>query len=208
MTVSTLLVIAKEPRPGQVKTRLVPPLTYDDAARLAAAALRDTLDAVCRSPARRRILAFEGDPTAWRPAGWEAVAQPAGGLDVRLVAAFGAARGPALLVGMDTPQLRPAHLCAFDPRRFDAALGPASDGGYWAIGFADPGVAGMAIRGVPMSTDHTGAVQLARLRALGLRVQLLDRLTDVDTIDTAYEVAQSAPGTAFAGALSATKVPA
>lgn len=197
----TLIVIAKAPVPGRVKTRLVPPLTYSEAADIAGAALRDTLDAAAAVPARVHLLAFDGDPGSWRRPGWRAVAQPGGGLDVRLAAAFAAARPgePALLVGMDTPQVRPEQLTAFDPEHHDAALGPADDGGYWAIGFRDPALAAQAIPGVPMSTDRTGAEQLRRLA--GLRVQLLEPLTDVDTIDVAEQVAASAPDTCFARTL-------
>jgi hypothetical protein len=107
---------------------------------------------------------------------------------------------------MDTPQLRPAELDAFDPHRYDACLGPATDGGYWAIGFADPRVASAAITGVPMSTDTTGAYQLRRLERLGLRTQLLAELTDVDTIESARSVAAAAPDTQFAAALDALRV--
>ena len=102
---------------------------------------------------------------------------------------------------MDTPQLSPTDLVGFDPSRYDACFGPAADGGYWTIGFADARRAAAAIRGVPMSTAHTGAAQLRRLRELGLRVQILDTLDDVDTIDTAVAVAELAPHTAFAAAL-------
>lgn len=199
---ATLIVIAKRPVPGRVKTRLVPPLTHDDAARLAGAAIEDTLNAVNITPAAYRLLAFDGDPDGWTPPGWQVCAQPEGDLDRRLVAAFADSAaltgGPALLVGMDTPQLRPDHLAAFEPGRFDACLGLAADGGYWAIGFRDPAVAREAIEGIPMSRDDTGARQLDRLHSLGLRVQLLAKLTDVDTVDTAREVAAAAPHTAFA----------
>jgi uncharacterized protein len=200
----TLIVIAKEPVPGRVKTRLVPPLTHAGAAAVAAAALADTMDAVDRAAAAHRVLAFEGDPAGWRRPGWQVVAQPAGGLDTRLVAAFAAAPPdrPAVLVGMDTPQLRPEHLVPVDFAAHDACLGLATDGGYWTIGFADPRVAAAVIDGVPMSTGRTGAHQLDRLRAHGLRVQLLDVRSDVDTIDTAFEVAALAPHGRFAAALS------
>lgn len=204
---NTLIVLAKRPVAGRVKTRLVPPLTHDDAARLAAAALRDTLAAVALTPAAQRVLAFDGDVRGWLPKHWRHVSQPAGDLDIRLGAAFTAVgRGPALLVGMDTPQLRPAQVTAFDPSRYDACLGRAGDGGYWAIGFADASHAAQAIRGVPMSVEHTGEVQLHRLHELGMRVQLLDTLTDVDTITTAYDVAREAPRTAFAAALAAVRI--
>jgi glycosyltransferase A (GT-A) superfamily protein (DUF2064 family) len=160
------------------------------------------MDVVDRAAPDVRLLVFDGDPAAWRRPGWAVVSQVPGGLDARLAAAFAEVpSGPSLLVGMDTPQLAPAHLGAFDPERYDACLGLARDGGYWSIGFADPRWAGPAIQGVPMSTHQTGAVQLSRLRALGLRVQLLEPLTDVDTIDTAIEVATLAPGTRFAAAM-------
>ncbi|HEU5266685.1 MAG TPA: DUF2064 domain-containing protein [Jatrophihabitans sp.] len=203
---TTVIVLATDPVPGRAKTRLVPPLSYPQAATLAAAALSDTLRAVDASAALDRVLAFEGAVARWLRPGWRAVSQPAGGLDERLIAAFAAIPyGPAVLVGMDTPQLRPEQLDVFDPRRYDACLGLATDGGYWAIGFADPTVAAATIRGVPMSTTTTGAAQLRRLVARGLRIQLLDDLTDVDTIDTADRVAWQAPDTAFAATLRETK---
>lgn len=199
---SALIVIAKEPVPGRVKTRLVPPLTNSEAAHLARAALSDTLRVASAVDASQHVLALAGRPGPWLPRGWRVIAQPAGTLDVRLVAAFGAASGgPALLIGMDTPQVRSAQLAAFDPDGHDACLGLAEDGGYWAIGLRNPALAVEVISGVPMSTNHTGAEQLRRLHAAGLRVQLLDTLADVDTIDVAYGVAAAAPSTEFAAAL-------
>jgi glycosyltransferase A (GT-A) superfamily protein (DUF2064 family) len=203
--IETIAVIAKRPVPGRVKTRLVPPLTPIEAAALASAALTDTLRAVDATPARRRVLAFDGPVDGWLPAGWTYRAQPSGGLDRRLVAAFEALPNrPAVLVGMDTPQLQPHHLIAFDPAAFDACLGPAADGGYWAIGFRDPAIARSAIEGIPMSSDHTADEQLHRLVGLGLRVQLLEELIDVDTIDDAHRVAAQADNTEFAAQLNRT----
>jgi len=205
--VRTIIVIAKEPIAGRVKTRLVPPLTYEQAAAVAGAALADTLATAGDVTARERMLTFAGDASAWLPPGWRCVAQPEGGLDERLAAAFDAvAPGPAVLVGMDTPQFRAAQVDAFDPGQFDACLGMAADGGYWAIGFADSCFAAAAILGVPMSTGFTGVEQLHRMRALGLRVQLLDVLTDVDTVESAEHVASLAPASRFAIALAHTRV--
>jgi glycosyltransferase A (GT-A) superfamily protein (DUF2064 family) len=203
---TTMIVIAKEPIPGRVKTRLVPPLSFQQAASVAEAALLDTLRAVDASGARDRLLAFDGTADAWLRPGWRAVQQPIGTLDLRLVAAFETVSRPAVLVGMDTPQLRPDDLNAFDPDRYEACLGLSTDGGYWAIGFADPRHAAAAIPGVPMSTTSTGLIQLRRLKALGLRVQKLQLLTDVDTIDAAEVVAGQAPDTAFAAALRRTRL--
>ena len=200
---TTLVLIAKEPLPGRVKTRLHPPLSLEQAASLAAAAIDDTLAALSALPATRRILLFEGDRLPPRSAGYEVVGQAAGGLDLRLGAIFDECTGPTLLVGMDTPQLTAADLSpAFDwPADIDAWFGPAADGGFWALGMREP--RGDLIRGVPMSRDDTGAVQRERLLAAGLRVGTLPVLTDVDTVDTAREVAALAPHTLFARTLAA-----
>lgn len=201
--IDTLIVIAKEPIAGRVKTRLMPPLSAEQAAQVAGAALADTLAAVHGAPARRRLLAFDGVVAGWLPAGWLSCRQPYGDLDRRLAAAFHAAgAGPALLVGMDTPQVSSAQLTAFDHERYDVCLGLAPDGGYWAIGFREPSLAAPAILGVEMSTARTGAHQLRRLHRLGLRVQLLDELRDVDTVADADEVAALIPGSAFAATLA------
>lgn len=206
--IATAIVLAKEPQPGRVKTRLSPALTATQAAQVAAAALRDTLRVVENLPVQQRILAFDGDARNWLPAGWRHVAQAGGDLDVRLGAAFAAAgRGPAVLVGMDTPQLRTVDVAAFDAMTYDACLGLCPDGGYWAIGFSDPAVAPAAIRGVPMSQADTAPRQYDRLVALGLRVQLLSSLVDVDTLSDATEVARIAPSTEFARTLAAVRAP-
>jgi hypothetical protein len=196
--IETVIVLAKRPLPGRVKTRLCPPFTPDQAAALAGAALRDTLDAADAVAARRRVLAFDGDADEWLRPGWRLVPQCAGGLARRLASALGLAGTPSVLVGMDTPQLLTHHLDAADLAGNDACLGLSADGGYWALGLADHRLADRALRGVPMSTPHTGTAQLARLYSLGLRVQLLDELTDVDTAPTAQSVAVHAPWTRFA----------
>ncbi|MFJ2563237.1 DUF2064 domain-containing protein [Streptomyces sp. NPDC088770] len=193
--------MAKEPRPGHVKTRLTPPFTPAQAAALAEAALADTLETVLRCPARRRMLFLDGAPGRWLSTGIEVVPQASGGLDERLAAAFAAvADGPALLVGMDTPQLTPNLLApVLDPgawREYDAWFGPAEDGGFWALGLAAPYPA--LLRGIPMSTAYTGAAQRDRLTGAGLRVRDLPLLRDVDTAPDAAEVAAATPGSRFA----------
>ena len=208
MTLAAVLVIAKEPLPGRVKTRLAPPCTLRQAAGLAAAALADTLAEMARVPADEHVLVLDGHAGDWVPSGWRVVAQSGGGLDERLGAAFGHVRGPAILVGMDTPQVRAAQVAAFDPVRFDSALGRTDDGGYWAIGFRDPTDAARTIPGVPMSVPMTGAVQSERLRAANLTVQELDPLVDVDTAETAAQVAAAAPHTRFAAGWTSLTVSA
>jgi glycosyltransferase A (GT-A) superfamily protein (DUF2064 family) len=192
---TTLVVIAKQPRPGRVKTRLTPPCTPGQAAVLAEAALTDTLHAVLAAPARRRVLVLDGEPGPWLPSGFDIVPQGGGGLDERLADAFAAADGPALLIGMDTPQLTPG-LLTVDWEAADAWFGPAADGGFWALGLRVPDPA--LVRGVPMSAASTGACQRARLQAAGLRVADLPRLRDVDTAEDAVAVAREVPWSRFA----------
>ncbi|CAG7653359.1 TIGR04282 family arsenosugar biosynthesis glycosyltransferase [Actinacidiphila bryophytorum] len=207
---TVLLVVAKAPVAGRVKTRLTPLFSAEQAAALAEAALGDTLAAGLAVGAGRRVVVLDGAPGAWLPPGYEVVPQVAGGLDVRLAAAFEGCAGPALLVGMDTPQVTAELLAApFGPGGWDgcdAWFGPAADGGFWALGLADPAHAGL-LRGVPMCTDRTGAVQRARLAEAGLRVRDLPVLRDVDTPADAAEVAGLAPHTRFARAFRTLRAP-
>jgi rSAM/selenodomain-associated transferase 1 len=203
-----LLVMAKTPVAGRVKTRLCPPLTPVEAARVAEAALADTLEAVAATRAARRVLVLDGPAGAWLPRGIEVVPQRGGGLDERLAFAFGDAGAPALLIGMDTPQVTPG-LLEFAIARLahsDAVLGPARDGGYWAIGLtrADPAV----FLDVPMSVPHTAVCQRARLASLGLKVAELPALTDVDTFEDACAVASDGRPRRFAVTIESLAVAA
>jgi uncharacterized protein len=199
----SLIVIAKQPIPGRVKTRLTPPCTPEQAARLAAAAIEDTFAAALATRgAGRRVVVLDGEPGPWIPAGLEVLPQRGDGLAERLAAAFADVGGPAFLVGMDTPQVTPellgAGLGALEC--FESVFGAALDGGYWGIGLREPDDAVFA--GVPMSATHTGAVQRARLAVLGHRTAVLPPLLDVDTFADARLVAAEAPDGAFAHALA------
>lgn len=206
MTPVALAVIAKAPAPGRSKTRLSPPLSLLQAAELAEAALGDTLAAMATTRSERKVLVLDGRPGPWLPDGFEVIKQRGGGLDERLAAAFADLSGPALIIGMDTPQVSSATLeRALGRLRSSAAvLGPAADGGYWAIGLRQPDP--RALLGVPMSTEHTLAAQRMRLRALGLEVAELEPLRDVDTISDALAVAGEAPDSRFARTLAALPV--
>ena len=183
----TLAVIAKAPVPGRVKTRLIPALTPEQAAAVALASLQDTLDAVRAARVAARVIVLDGEP--WPDlADLTVLAQHGAGLDDRLAHAFTDAATatslPVLLIGMDTPQVTPALLEAAADALLapgvDAVLGLATDGGWWALGLRVPDPA--LLRGVPMSTDGTGAAQAARLETAGLGVTLLPELTDIDTV--------------------------
>jgi uncharacterized protein len=198
-----VVVIAKSPQPGRSKTRLTPPCDPPQAARLAEASLRDTLRAVAATRCEDRVLALDGSPGDWIPDGFRIVDQGEGPLDRRLAHVFSQCPGPTLLIGMDTPQVAPwlleEAMSALSADGTDAVLGHAEDGGYWAIGLRRPDP--RAFAGVPMSVAETGVRQEDALRRLGLRVDLLPTLRDVDRIGDARAVAAMAPSGGFARAL-------
>lgn len=200
-----LLVMAKSPVAGRVKTRLCPPCTPAEAASLAEAALADTLAAVAAVDVDRRVVALDGEAGPWLPPGFTVIPQRGGAFDQRLAAAWDDSGGPGLQIGMDTPQVTPPlledALARLDTPGTQAVLGHAADGGWWAIGLRRPDPA--AFLGVPMSTAATGTAQAQRLDDLGLSVELLPVLRDVDVMADALEVAAGAPHTAFAARFGA-----
>jgi glycosyltransferase A (GT-A) superfamily protein (DUF2064 family) len=216
---TVLLVMAKAPVAGVVKTRLCPPAEPAQAARIAAAALRDTLDTVAATPGVVPVLALagrfadaeDGPDLAAAVAGWAVLPQRGHDLADRLAHAHadvaGAYPGRAVLqIGMDTPQLTARRLAAAVRRLgatgSDAVLGPAADGGWWALGLRDPRQA-RALRGVPMSTADTGRRTRAALAGHGLRVGTLPVLRDVDDWIDALAVAALVPAGRFATEVAA-----
>ncbi len=193
-----LTVIAKEPRPGFVKTRLCPPCTPDEAAAIAAAALADTLDEMdelaTRNPGDvRRLLLFDGDATTWVRPGWEVVAQRGRGLAERLANAFDDL-GRGVIVGMETPHVVASLGAALDAVAAGGdGIGLAGDGGYWAIALGT--VDRRVFDAVPMSTSNTGLAQLRRLHAHGRSVRRLRFARDLDTYDDVVHAAERAETT-------------
>lgn len=185
--------MAKAPRPGVVKTRLCPPCTPDDAAAIAASALHDTLDAAVAT-GRPVVLALAGPATGWARAGVRIVEQVGPTFTARLAAAWTQLPAGGVQIGMDTPQCTTDLLeTALDAvREHGAALGLATDGGWWLLGLdrPRPGV----FHGVEMSTPTTGRVQRQRMRTLGLTPAVLPTLTDIDTWSDARQVAAEVPG--------------
>lgn len=215
---SRVLVTAKAPVPGEVKTRLGVDIGMDAAARVAAASLLDTLEACGAAyPPGRRHLALAGDlrRALLAPdldealAGWDVFPQEGKGFAHRLAHAHATVatrgQGPAVQIGMDTPQVTPELLLQVeaalglpsDPGAADAALGPAEDGGWWVLALRD-GTRAAVLRGVPMSEPTTCVETRAALTAAGQRVIDVAVLRDVDTVADADAVAALAPDGRFA----------
>lgn len=188
---STLVVFAKWPEPGAVKTRLCPPLTPAQAAEFYGAMLDDVLEAMARvAPPLGLACVLAVHPPealskfAARAPGWRVVAQQGADLSARMehAAASELARGAerVLLRGSDSPALGgdvlEAALAAL--ARSDLALSPDPDGGYDLIALRRfvPGLFAHA-----MSTHTVLEDTRARARALGLSSELLAPGFDVDT---------------------------
>lgn len=198
-----ILVVAKSPLAGLVKTRLCPPLDAGEAAEVAAAALADTLDAVAATGADERWIALAGPVGDWLPEGFVVVEQQGSTFNDRLTHAWDDAGAPTVQIGMDTPQLTAQDLddaCSALLSSRGAVLGPAEDGGWWALGLkhGDRGV----FDGVVMNSSTTGRDQLRRLELLGLDPVLLPVMRDVDFWTDALEVAATRPSGRFGKVVS------
>lgn len=177
------VVVTELPGAARLRNRLSPPYTPDQAALLADAALADTQRAVTTvlsggvTPGRATVAA--GPQDALAGAAWR--------------------RTPCLLVGAATPQVGRGllHRAVALLDDFDAVLGPAAGGGWWAFGLRRPAYAA-ALSSMPDALTDTASLALAALR-LGVRVAMLPTLTDVTSRDDVHDVARLCPpGSAFA----------
>lgn len=201
---AAVAVFAKAPTAGRVKTRLIPPLSPEEAARVARALLEDTLHRFPAAIAAPFTLFLDGEADealgeAAARAGVAIRPQGTGDLGARLARAFAALReGGAervVAIGSDSPTLDPARIAeALEALRSgDAALGPTEDGGYYLIG-ARRGEADL-FRDVPWSTARVARVTRERARGSGLSLRLLSPWYDVDDAESLRRAARDAtPG--------------
>jgi rSAM/selenodomain-associated transferase 1 len=188
----SLILFARTPILGSVKTRLTPTLSAEGALTLYAAFLEDAARAYGSSPRWQPVLAADPEPdhpelARLFAAPWRRQAQGPGDLGARLARAFDAdrARGVSavLAVGADHPALAPGQAVrALDAvaAGHDAAVVPAEDGGYCAIALGPRASPGQVFRDIPWSTPRVLAVTRERLDAAGLRVATLETAYDVD----------------------------
>jgi len=194
-----LLIFTRYPEPGGTKTRLIPLLGPEGAAKLQRQMTEHLLSNI-RRLARTRPLAVEirfagGDVRLmrnWLGADFLYAAQGDGGLDQRmtiaLTAAFDAGANAAVLIGTDIPGITAEIIeRAFDAlRRNDAVFGPATDGGYYLVGLREAlpeRALPRLFAGLPWGTNRVLALSLERAAELALSVALLDTLEDVDRPD-------------------------
>ncbi len=191
-TPPTLILFARTPALGKIKTRLSPPLSSEGVLSLYVAFLEDAARVYGSSPRWTPVLAAEPEPDdpvlarIFAPP-WRRQGQAPGDLGAKLARAFETelARGaPAVLaVGSDHPALPIALVGeAFDAIAAgkDAAVVPAEDGGYCAIALNRRAAPELVFRDVPWSTSEALAVTRARLESAGLAVATLATAYDVD----------------------------
>ena len=194
LTQPTVLVVARFPVPGWSTTRLVPPLTQEQATAVERALLLDTIDG-CRAEVSNTALLY-ADPTEAEelgrivPQGTRLLLQEGRGLAdaLRLGMARHVATGPVALVSSDIPGVPPGSLrrafAALDDGA-DVVLGPALDGGYWLIAMRD--FADAPFRSIPWATPAVLAVTRRRCEQAGLAVEELEPWRDVHTeVDLAF----------------------
>ena len=195
------VIIAKSPVAGNVKTRLCPPLTLEQAAIVAEAALLDTFETVGKV-AGRRVVALDGASGDWIPAGFEVVDQGDGLLGNRLAHVLRTVGVPVVIIAMDTPQITVAQLDRAHQAltETDTVFGPTEDGGYWLVGLSvlRPEI----FDGVAMSTEHTFRDQRDRVASLGLTTTILEPLRDVDNFADCQVVAELIPDHRFGRTVS------
>ncbi len=190
---AALIVFAKAPVAGQVKTRLSPPLTPDEAASLHGSLVLDLLERCQSLKGCDRILA--GSPTPEHPffgamktrfkiPVWDQVGHDLGG---RMAHAFQSALGSpyqaVLIVGTDIPGITvPLISIAFKSLQdHDVVVGPTVDGGYYLIGLRSP--IPELFENIPWSTDTVFSLTQEKTTALGLSLKILPMLRDLDTVE-------------------------
>ncbi|UYZ64391.1 TIGR04282 family arsenosugar biosynthesis glycosyltransferase [Hymenobacter weizhouensis] len=200
---TSLLIFARYPELGKVKTRLAAGVGEEEALRVYRWLLEHTRAVVGPlQEVRKTVWLAEPGPGADRTDAWlgfEQWPQPAGDLGQKMQAAFTQAFADgapaAVIIGTDCPGLTTDHLrAAFTAlATHDLVLGPAADGGYYLLGMKQLWPNLFELKA--WSTASVRADTLADARRLGLRVHQLPQLHDIDTADDLRRWQQAAPGT-------------
>jgi uncharacterized protein len=210
---NTLLVVAKQPVPGQTKTRLCPPLSFAQAAELYECFLRDTLDVMRQVNGVHCVIGFLPEDAQ----SYFGQLAP----DMELISQFGASLGErldhllsrvlmngsqrAVVMDSDSPTLPVEYISqAFNQlSHTDVVLGPTRDGGYYLIGMKQP--QSHLLRQVQMSTPHVLVDTLALAESTGLTVSLSPTWHDVDTITDLYQLDEEIMRSSKNGTAAATR---
>lgn len=196
-----IILFAKAPIPGRVKTRLHSVLTPSAAAALHEAMVEDTLSLLSSfSPLATVELHTDVPTSAWPGFKGARHLQSAGDLGLRLLSALQGALETgsplAIILGSDSPGLPPGHIERLLDCPGDLRLGPAADGGYYAI--AARRVHSAMFAGVRWSSPHTLADTLSSARSVGLSADTSHPWFDIDepaSLARLHELTGLGPGT-------------
>lgn len=185
-----LVVMAKAPRLGRVKTRLAKGIGAVEATRFYRNASLDLLRRVGIDPRWQTVLALSPDRSVhengvW-PMGLLRVAQGPGDLGRRMERLMlDLPLGPVVIVGCDIPDIGPHHIAqAFEALgQVDTVFGPADDGGYWLVGMRRRPRGTEIFGNVRWSSEHALADTHANVAQAGLRAAMLETLSDIDTAE-------------------------
>ena len=179
-----LVVMAKEPRCGAVKSRLAKDIGPVAATGFYRNALRNVTARLSQDPRWHTLIAVTPDTAlsapVW-PRAFGYIRQAPGALGARMQGVLdGLPPGPVVFIGTDIPEITATHVAqafaALGPN--DAVIGPGDDGGYWLVGARRTPKAPRVFADVRWSSPHTLDDTLANLKRL--RVATLEQLTDVD----------------------------
>ena len=175
----TVALFARYPTPGAAKTRLIPALGADGAARVHRMLVERTLAKVAEAGLPVRVHATGADKeqfAAWLGPHTPLAEQGEGDLGARLARVV----PPAILLGADIPGLEARHLCeaATALAHSDVVIGPAHDGGYYLLGFTAP--VPFLFDDMPWGSDAVFDETMRRLGERGLAVTELESLEDLD----------------------------
>ena len=183
----SLVIMAKTPVLGRVKTRLARDVGYVEATRFYRVALARLIRRLGADPRWRTIIAASPDTHALPDAPWlqdahAVVPQGEGDLGDRMQRVFyQAPAGPVVIIGSDIPDISRRHVAAAFKALggHDAVMGPSADGGYWLIGQKRLPRVLRPFEGVTWSSGRERDETLANFG--DARVALLEQLSDVDS---------------------------
>lgn len=191
---NALIIFAKRPVPGRVKTRLSPPLSLAEAAGLYRAMLLDVIAKAATLPGVDKHIFYvpeEGAAAFFAETAPGMACSPQDGDDLgeRMAnafrALFAAGYGRVAIIGSDLPDLPLSRVeeafALLESGEADAVFGPSEDGGYFLVAMGE--LHGGLFREIPWSSGEVLEMSLARGREAGLRVSFLPVWHDVDTME-------------------------